>query len=100
MVKLSYHRWMERTAIKEAWPTAARMLSHEEARAEQRLYWSRKSIPERLAAMAELNRRMYQMRGIDVDQISADLTPGFVRHSNNPASAEIVIHCLPRRLRV
>ena len=30
---------------------APRKLAHAQARMEQRLYWSRKSIPERLAAM-------------------------------------------------
>ncbi len=46
---------------------------------EQRLYWSRKSIPERLAAMTELTRRMYKMRGIDIDESKADFTPSRVR---------------------
>jgi hypothetical protein len=56
-----------------------RKLSHQEARREQRLYWSRKSIPERLAAMTELTRRMYKMRGIDIDESKADFTPSRVR---------------------
>jgi hypothetical protein len=60
------------------------MLSHDEARAEQRLYWSRKSIPERLAAMTELNRRMYAMRGIDIDALKSALTPRFVRRNKIP----------------
>jgi hypothetical protein len=63
---------MDTPAIEEAWPTAARMLSHEEARAEQRLYWSRKSVAERLGAMAELNRRMHRMRGSELDERKAD----------------------------
>jgi hypothetical protein len=52
---------------------------------EQRLYWSRKSIPERLAAMTELTRRMHQMRGIEIHESEADkpadLTPRRVRRS-------------------
>ncbi len=44
-----------------------RKLTREEARAEQRLFWSRMSVTERLAASAELTRRMYLMRGIDRD---------------------------------
>ena len=58
---------------------AARKLSHEDARIEQRLYWSRKSIPERLAAMTALNRRMLEMRGLDYRELEADLTPSRVR---------------------
>jgi hypothetical protein len=52
-----------------------RKLSHEEARREQLLYWSRKTIPERLAAMTALTRRMYLMRGIDIDEFKTDFTP-------------------------
>ena len=48
---------------------------------EQLLYWSRKSIPERLAAATELTRRMYRMRGIDIDERKADFTPSRVRRS-------------------
>jgi hypothetical protein len=58
---------------------APRKLSHVAARTEQRIYWSRKSIPERLAAATELTRRMYRMRGIDIDERKADFTPGRVR---------------------
>jgi hypothetical protein len=58
---------------------APRKLTHEEARREQRLYWSRKSAAERLAAMTELTRRMYRMRGIDIDERKADFTPSRVR---------------------
>ncbi len=47
---------------------APRRLSPAAARTEQRLYWSRKSVPERLAAATELTRRMYRMRGIDIDE--------------------------------
>lgn len=71
---------MERTT-EGARLLAPRKLSHAEARTEQRLYWSRKSIPERLAAATELTRRMYRMRGIDIDERKADFTPGRVRRS-------------------
>ena len=58
---------------------APRKLTHAQARMEQRLYWSRKSIPERLAAMTALTRRLYAMRGIHLDEQTADLTPRRVR---------------------
>jgi hypothetical protein len=58
---------------------APRKISHEAARQEQRVYWGGKSIAERLAAMTELTERLYQMRGIDIDQQKADLTPSRVR---------------------
>ena len=53
---------------------APRKLTYAEARAEQRRYWSGKSVAERLAAMTELNRRLYRMRGIDIDQFKTDFT--------------------------
>ena len=56
-----------------------RKLTHEEARMEQRLYWSRKSMPERLAAMTALTKRMNEMRGIFIDEQNPDLTPRRVR---------------------
>jgi hypothetical protein len=52
-----------------------RKLTHLQARAEQRPYWSRKSPAERLAAAAALTRRSYSMLGIDLDERKADLTP-------------------------
>ena len=69
-----------------------RKLSRDQARIEQLaarrqslraqlLYWSRKSIPERLAAMTALNERMYRMRGIAYDEQPADFTPRRVRRS-------------------
>jgi len=58
---------------------APRKLTHEQARAEQRLYWSRMSAPERLAAATALTKRMYMMRGIDIDERKADFTPRRVR---------------------
>lgn len=60
---------------------APRKLTREEARREQHLYWSRKSVAERLAAMTELTRRMYRMRGIDIDERKADFTARRVRRS-------------------
>ena len=60
---------------------APRKLTHDQAKMEQRIYWSQKSIPERLAAGAALTRRLYQMRGIDIDQFKTDLTPRRVRRS-------------------
>ena len=50
-------------ADKVAEGLAPRKLSHQEARTEQHLYWSRKSIAERLTAATELTRRLYRMRG-------------------------------------
>jgi hypothetical protein len=58
---------------------APRKLSHAQGKMEQRLYWSRKSIPERLAAMTALTGRMNKMRGIVVDEQATDLTPRRVR---------------------
>jgi hypothetical protein len=52
-----------------------RKLTPEQARAEQRLYWSRKTPAERIAAAAALTRRSYAMLGIDLDERKADLTP-------------------------
>ena len=62
---------------------APRKLTHQQARVEQLLYWSRKSVPERLAAMTELTRRMYKMRGIDIEGRIADWTPRRVRRSRD-----------------
>jgi hypothetical protein len=66
-------------ADKVAEGLAPRKLSHQEARTEQHLYWSRKSIAERLTAATELTRRLYRMRGIDIDERKADFTPSRVR---------------------
>lgn len=65
----------------ESAQTAPRNLTHDAARLEQRVYWSRKSIPERLAAMTALTRRMYEMRGIAYDEQEADFTPSRIRRS-------------------
>ena len=58
---------------------APRKLSHGGGRMEQRMYWSQKTVTERLAAATELTRRMYRMRGIDIDERKADFTPSRVR---------------------
>ena len=52
-----------------------RKLTHEQGKMEQRLYWSRKSIPERLAAATALTKRLYKMRGVDLDEFKTDFTP-------------------------
>jgi hypothetical protein len=52
-----------------------RKLTPEQARAEQRLYWSSKSPAERLAAATALTKRSYSMLGIDLNERKADLTP-------------------------
>jgi hypothetical protein len=69
----------EGTTILSPSDWAPRKLTHAQARMEQRLYWSRKSMAERLAAMTALTRRMYRMRGIDLDEFKTDLTPSRVR---------------------
>jgi hypothetical protein len=58
---------------------APRKLNHGGARMEQRVYWGQKSVAERLAAATELTKRMYRMRGIDIDERKADFTPSRVR---------------------
>jgi len=54
---------------------APRKLTHLQARAEQRLYWSRKSPADRLVAATALTKRSYSLLGIDLDERNADLTP-------------------------
>ena len=54
---------------------APRKLTHEQARMEQLIYWSRKSIPERLAGMTALTKRLHHMRGVEVDGLGADFNP-------------------------
>ena len=54
---------------------APRKLTHLQARAEQRLYWSRKSPADRLVAAPALTKRSYSLLGIDLDERKADLTP-------------------------
>lgn len=58
---------------------APRKLTHEEARAEQRTYWAKRSASERLDAMTELTRRMCAMRGVDIDELKTDWTVSRVR---------------------
>jgi hypothetical protein len=55
--------------------SAPRKLTHHQARMEQLLYWSRKTIPERLAAATALTERMQRMRGIQIVEHEADFTP-------------------------
>jgi hypothetical protein len=55
--------------------SAPRKLTHDQARMEQALYWSKKTIPERLAACTALTKRLYLMRGINIDDRKADFTP-------------------------
>jgi hypothetical protein len=57
-----------------------RKLTHTEARAEQRLYWSRKTMAERLTAMWELNRRMALWRGVGLDERETAWTIRRVSH--------------------
>lgn len=59
--------------------SAPRKLTHEEARAEQRRYWAKRTPEERLAAMTELTRRMCAMRGIDIDELKTDWTVSRIR---------------------
>ena len=70
---------METSVIEGVPLPAGRKLRYHEARMEDLVYWSRKSIPERLAAAASLTRRMYQMRGIAYDEQEADFTFSRVR---------------------
>ena len=61
--------------------SAPRKLTRHQARMEHLLFWSQKTIPERLAAMTALTKRMYKMRGIDLDERKADFTLSRVRRS-------------------
>jgi hypothetical protein len=58
-----------------------RKLTPEQARTEQRLYWSRKSPAERLAAATALTKHSYGLLGIDLDNSKSDFTPHRVRRS-------------------
>lgn len=53
---------------------APRKLTFEAARLEQAIFWGGKSIPERFAAATALTKRMYAMRGIDLDDFKTDFT--------------------------
>lgn len=61
--------------------TVTRKLTHEQARLEQRICWSQKSIAERLAAMTALTERMYRMRGIDLHELQTDFRVSRVSRS-------------------
>ena len=76
---LSYDHGMQTSVIESTPLPVARKLGYHEARMEQLVSWSRKSIPERLAAATSLTRRMYQMRGIPYDEQEADFTASRVR---------------------
>jgi len=54
---------------------APRKLTPIQARAEQRIYWSRQTASERLDAATALTKRCYSVLGIDLDERKADLTP-------------------------
>ncbi len=56
----------------------ARMLTREEAKTEERLYWSRRTVAERLAGAAAITKDLYRMRGIDLDAPGPSLTAHFV----------------------
>ncbi len=62
---------------------APRMLTREQGREEQRRFWASKTIPERLAAMTELNERLRRMRGIEIDEEQVYSNPHFVRRSRS-----------------
>jgi hypothetical protein len=59
-------------------PVGWRKLTHAAARSEQRLETMRMSVAERLAAMSELNRRMYRMQGVEVDDREASFSAGLI----------------------
>jgi hypothetical protein len=67
--------WMSERLIPVAESNSLRRLTRQEARLEHLRYWSGKSMQERLTGMTELTRRMYRMRGIDIDERKADWTP-------------------------
>ena len=79
---MSYDFGMDDSMLEDAEGLTPRKLTHEQARAEQRLYWSKKSIPERLAAMTALNKRMREMRGIFLDESKPDWNPRWVRRAD------------------
>lgn len=57
----------------QEWP-AARKLTHEQARAEQRLYWMEMTVAERLIASRALTDRLLRMRGLKPNERLTDLT--------------------------
>ena len=56
-------------------PIPMRKLTHKRGKQEQRAWAASLSVAERLQAAAALTRRLYQMRGIDIDAFKTDLTP-------------------------
>ena len=61
------------TSDQQQW--APRKLTHSQGQLEQLLYWRGRTVPERLAAATALKRRMYKMRGIDLDAFETDFSP-------------------------
>jgi hypothetical protein len=57
----------------EQW--APRKQTHSQGLIEQLMYWRGRTIQERLAAATALTRRMYKMRGIDLDAFQTDFSP-------------------------
>jgi hypothetical protein len=56
----------------------ARMLTRDQAKMEERLYWSRKTAAERIMSAAAITKDLYRMRGIDLDAPGPSLTARFV----------------------
>jgi hypothetical protein len=56
-----------------------RKLTREQDKAEQRVYWLRRSARERLAAATKLTKQLYRLRGIDLDERKTDFTVSRVR---------------------
>lgn len=75
----SYDGVMSDEGVGVANDFAPRKLTRKQARMESHIYWSGKSVAERLAAATDLTRRLYLERGIDIDEREADFTPSRVR---------------------
>ena len=60
-----------------------RMLTHEQGRREQRLYWANKTIPERLEEMWRLNERLRPMRAAKSHESQPYSNPRFVRRDRS-----------------
>jgi hypothetical protein len=56
----------------------ATVLTREQAKSEERFFWSRKTVAERLSAAAAITKDLYRMRGIDLDAPGPPLTAHFV----------------------
>jgi len=72
---LAYDFGMSGSMSEDAEALKPRKPTREQAKIEQRLYWSQKSIPERLAAMTALNKRMREVRGVFIDEDKPDWNP-------------------------